>query len=165
MLSALFVVTRLSPMALIPAPHATRIMQIVLRKLDGKTAPVFRTSKPRSFGASAPAGTLSRALRGLLSPIVAVVLLVAFIAAWAIGTKSGFGHAFGGASVAQLHASHLGAFAFAGSLATAKDIRAKRANIAEQANALLETAGKEKRELNAEEQVSFETMHGDRAPG
>ena len=43
----------------------------------------------------------------------------------------------------------------------AKKLREKRATLAEQAKALLDTAEKENRELNAEETVSFDKIHGE----
>ena len=46
-------------------------------------------------------------------------------------------------------------------LVTAKELREKRANLAKQAQELLDRATAEKRELNAEESVSFDKFHGE----
>lgn len=119
---------------------------IILRKVDGVLTPLFRPNAGQSFGPSASAGSVMRAL---LSPLAFALVLVALAVTWLVAAHGAAHLAHAGLSTAGL------------ALYTAKDLRAERARLANEAQAILDKATTEKRELTAEEQTSFDKIHVD----
>jgi HK97 family phage major capsid protein len=122
-------------------------MQIILRKVSGISGltALMRPAGGPSFGNGASPGAI---VGFLLSPLVLVILAIAFIATWFL--------AGGGAP-------DLALVPFAGTLGASKlkELRQQRSKHVADARALTDLAEKEGRSLNAEEETRFNKHFAD----
>lgn len=127
-------------------------MHIILRKIGGRFDAFFRSGgglTRASRGASASLdATLPRGFVDfLLSPLVLVVLALAFLAMWHLAQPLTLAHS-------------LALPMIAGSV-NLRELRTKRATLATELRAMTDTAEKEKRNLSPEEEVRYGKLFGE----
>ena len=123
-------------------------MKIILRKIGGRLEPLFRTSNGPSFGSAlGPSGFQSAAFGILTSPIVLIILAIAFAVAWSFA-----------------HPSHIGETASLvgfGVLGNLRELRDKRGHAVAEMRAMTDKAAAEKRTLNGEEEQRYDALFKD----